>query len=813
MSHPFGDLISQHLHRKHGLSQSKLAAAILQDPSVIGKMCKGQRLTGPDARKRVLAIAGYLRTQCVLATVAEANALLAAAGMSPLSEDIAEERALLAALDLEPIPSAPRAVAPLPQTNLPAPLTSFVGRSGELAAIIELITSQRLVTLTGVGGVGKTRLAVEAGMGLVQSATAGSFADGVWFVELASLAEGSLVAQTIARQLNLPETSNRDALEQLRDYLAAKQLLLILDNCEHLADACASLTDHLLQRCWHLHILATSREELRVPGEVNYAVMPLALPASMERQPERVLASAAARLFMERTRVTEPALQPDQEDVATIAHICRQLDGIPLALELAAPLTRSMTFAEIAAQLHDQMSMLTNKYRTVIPRHQTMHNALVWSYQLLAPAEQQVLARASVFAGGWTVAAARAVCAGDPPLNLTGDVLDHLQQLVLKSWVQADPYNGKRRYRLLEPVRQFAHAQLLAADEHDATRRRHALYYLTLAEQMGVARDTLQERAWLQMLEPERDNLRAVNVWALEQNEAEFSHRLNGALFSFWAYRTNAAEARGWLDAALALRTTLPTPATRRAEAMALDLAGYVAISQGDHGRAQDCFARELALYTENSDQRGIATGLRGCGFAALQRGDMVQAQQYTDRSLAVSQAAQDAWGAAWSLYDIGYLALVRNEFSQAQAVLEEAVIALREQGIQFGVFRALFALAQVRAEYGDTAQARALYREALRLQQQMQYVYLIADCLEGVAGIAAREGQPICAAQLFGAAQAQREATAIQRWRHRDAWYEHDLALARGQLDPDAWHAAWTEGSAMTLEEAVEEALALHLS
>ncbi len=200
---------------------------------------------------------------------------------------------------------------------------------------------------------------------------------------------------------------------------------------------------------------------------------------------------------------------------------------------------------------------------------------------------------------------------------------------------------------------------------------------------------------------------------------------------------------------------------------------------------------------------------MRGCGFAALQRGDLVQAQHDTDRSLAVSQAAQDAWGAAWSLYDIGYLALVRNELGQAQALLEVAVIALRDQGIQFGVFRALFALAQVRAEHGAAAQARALYHEALRLQQQMHFVYLTADCLEGLAGVAAREGQPIPAARLFGAAQAQREATAMQRWRHRDAWYEHDLALARSQLDPDTWHAAWTAGGAMTLEQAVEVALA----
>jgi predicted ATPase len=805
MSHPFGNLLSQHLHRKHGLSQARLAEAILQDPSVVGKMCKGDRLTGPQARERVLAIIGYLHTQGVLETVAEADALLAAAGMSSLSQALPEERALLETLGRDPNMAVPRTRALIRPTNLPAPLTSFVGRIDELAAITEYVTTRRLVTLTGAGGVGKTRLAVEAGIRLVQEDAANPFADGIWFIELAALAEASLVAQTIAREFKLPETNNRVVIELLRDYLADKQLLLILDNCEHLAEDCAVIADYLLQRCWHLRILATSREELRVPGEVNYPVLPLALPDPGEHQPERVLASAAARLFVDRMRVTERTPQPAAADVAAIAHICRQLDGIPLALELAAPLTRSMSLAEIAAELHDQMSILANSYRTVIPRHQTMHSALVWSYRLLAPAEQQILARASVFAGGWTLAALQAVCAGDP----TVDVYYALQQLALKSWVLAESYNGQRRYRLLEPVRQFAQAQLVIGNELAATRRRHALYYLTLAEQMGEARDTLQEREWLQTLAPERENLRAVNGWALEHNEAEFAHRLNGVLFPFWAYCSSAAEARHWLDAALALTSPNPTPAARRAEAMALDLAGYVAISQGDHEHAQACFEHELSLYTENSDQRGIATALRGCGFAALQRGDMVQAQRYTDQSLLVSQAAQDRWGAAWSLYDLGYLALVRNEFSQAQILLEDAVLALREQGIQFGVFRALFALAQVKVEHGDAAQAQALYHEALRVQQRMHYIYLAADCLEGLAGVAARDGQPIRSARLFGAAHAQREATAIQRWRHRDAWYEHDLTLARSQLGPAAWQAAWAAGAALTLEQAVEEALA----
>ena len=371
MGHPFGDLVSRHLHRKHGYSQARLAEGILQDPSIIAKMCKGERLSGSQARARVLAIIDWLQGQALLTTQGEAHALLAAAGMSPLDLDAADERRVLQRLLPEPSNGVPRSIAAARQTNLPAPLTSFVGRTAELASITRSLTAHRLVTLTGAGGVGKTRLALEAGIRIVQDG-GGTFADGVWLVELAALAEGAFLAQTISQQLRLPENNTRDPLEQLRDYLAPKRLLLILDNCEHLADAAASLATYLLQQCWHLHILATSREELRVPGEVCQPVLPLTLPDAQERRAGHVLASAAAQLFMERMSPAGTHMQPSADEVWALVQICRQLDGIPLALELAAPLTRSMTLAEIAGQLHDQMAILTNSYRAVIPRHQTI---------------------------------------------------------------------------------------------------------------------------------------------------------------------------------------------------------------------------------------------------------------------------------------------------------------------------------------------------------------------------------------------------------------------------------------------------------
>lgn len=809
MSHPFGDLLSRYLHRKHGLSQSKLAESILQDPSVITKMCKGRRLTGNQARERVLAIIDWLCIQAAIHTVAEANALLATASMAPLRTDEPDEDALLRHLQPQPLPahtsSIPSSSVTTRRTNLPAALTSFIGRTQELADVARCIATNRLVTLTGAGGVGKTRLATEVGIRLVRGIDASAFADGVWLVELAELSRPTLVAQALVRLFKLPEPIGQAPLEVLKEYLADKHLLLILDNCEHLVEACANLVEHLLHHCWYLHVLTTSREDLRIPGETLYPVLPLTLPDPLEHNPQQLLASSAAQLFVERIGAGHPMQQVHREDVATIAHICRELDGIPLALELAAPLTRSMSLGEIAVQLHNQMAILTNTYRTAIPRHQTMHSALVWSYRLLAPAEQQLLATVSVFAGGWTLEAVQAVCDGKP----TADLLLSLQQLVAQSLVLAENLGGQWRYRLLEPVRQFARAQLAASGQQEAMSRRHATYFLSLAEQMGQARDTLREQEWLQTLEPERANLRAVNSWAIEQGESEIAHRFNGLLFAFWIYRSSTAEARHWLDAVLALQAAVPTTAALNAEALALDVAGYIALAQHDFAQARTWFERELAIHTALNHQPGIATALRGCGWTAMHGGDLIQAQHSTERGLVVSRSVHDHWGAAWALFDLGYMAMVRSEIKQARILLEEAVAELREQGIVFGTFHALLALGHTMRLLDDQERARESYRAALHIQQQMHYVHHISDGLEGLAGMAAGEGDPRRAARLFGAAHAHREAFDVRRSRHNDAIYDRDVTLATSLLDPEAWRAAWAAGCAMPLDQAVAYALA----
>jgi predicted ATPase/DNA-binding SARP family transcriptional activator len=736
-----------------------------------------------------------------------------------LEEQLADQQPILFEIQAG---SAPISAAPTPEarrehcatpTNLPAPLTSFVGRGQNLEAILALLESQRLVTLTGVGGVGKTRLATEVGIQIVRHGRPPIARDGVWLVELASLADPALVAQAIGRVFRLTEQDGRPMMELLQEHLAERQLLLILDNCEHLVDMCAEIAEQLVLRCWQLRILATSREPLRVPGERITPILPLSLPGSDDLRAAQILSAPAAQLFVARMeaaggiRAGVPLDQIDSTDAAAIAQICRQLDGIPLALELAAPLSHNTPLSEIAAQLRNQIEVLTSSYRTAVPRHQTMHSALVWSYRLLTLEEQRLLACASVFAGGWTIEAAQAIFVeGESEPRLPA-----LDQLVAKSLVLQEQHGGRRRYRLLEPVRQFAQAQLVASGAEQAIRRRHAAYFLRLAQQMDDARDTSNEREWLDRLEPERDNLRAVNAWAIEQGEAELAHRFNGWLFAFWIYRSSKAEARRWVDAALALTAPTPSPEALAAEALALNTAGYLACFQRDYRYAQACFQRELEIYTQIGDRPGIATACRGLGFTAMHDGDLEQAGALAARSLAITQSVQDRAGLAWSLFDLGYVALVRGELHEARARLEQALPELLQQDILFGAFRAMIALGHVLRALGAPRRALDAYSHALQIQQGMHYVEIISDALEGLAGIAAAHSDPARAAQLFGAAQAHRETHATQRPRHLDAVYTSDLALARNQLTHAQWEAAWRRGYSMPIDQATAYALLEH--
>jgi non-specific serine/threonine protein kinase len=795
MSHPFGDLISQHLHRKHGLSQSKLAAGIIQEPTIITKMCKGQRLNGPQARERVVAIIGWLHQQGALDTLAEANAVLDAAGMSALREGAPAEAALLKRLPAAPATQVAHLAASAPRSNLPAPLTTFIGREREIAELTARVQTTRLLTLTGSGGVGKSRLALE-----VAHAVSGTFADGMWLVELAPLSDPTLVPQTVVSAFKLPEQAGRTPLDVLIGYLETKHLLLILDNCEHLIDACASLAEALLQRCPQLHVLATSRDKLRVPGEATHRVPSLTTPDGAT-SPDDLLRYEAMRLFCERAITSQSMFEWSASNAAVAATICSRLDGIPLAIELAVARLNVLSIEQIAERLNDRFSLLVSGSRTALPRHQTLRAAITWSYDLLSPLEQTLLIRLSVFVGGFTAEAAEFVF-GQP------EALTLLSSLVDKSLVIAEMKDKTMRYRLLETIRQFAHEQLVALGKREDLQQRHAAYFLTLAEKAEEAWDTFEERDWLSRLEVERDNLQATIRWAIDQGNAEFAQRFNASLFSYWIYCSRLTEARGWLEASLALRASVRTPASIATEAKALNAAGYAAMAQGDYTRAWSCFERAVTQYSELGDKRDIAWSLRGYAYVSMVRGDLAQAQPYIEQSLMLCGEAKDEWGIAWSLYDLGYLKLVQGDLTQAQTLLEEALERMQKHGIEYGAVRALLALGIMWRLQNELARAQKLYREALELHSQIHYLGSVADCLEGLAGIVVLRGQPVRAVRLFSAAQAHRKSFGWLRWIHSQATYEQDVALARGQLEQDAWSRAWNEGHAMTLEQALQYAV-----
>jgi predicted ATPase/transcriptional regulator with XRE-family HTH domain len=784
----FGDLLRAH-RQAAGLTQEQLAECANLSARAVGDLERGAKLR-PH------------RTTIQL--------LISALGLTgeQLSDFELAARNPSGSLFPHAFPVADLAASYARRHNLPAALTSFIGRTHELTDVAQRVSNHRLVTLTGVGGVGKTRLATEVGIQAVQSSGGSAFADGVWLVELAEVLEAALIPAALVRTFRLPAQIGQPPLDLLLEYLADKQLLLILDNCEHLSEACAEIVDRLLSHCWRVHVLATSREELRIRGETTYALLPLPLANPLEDNPERLFASAAERLFVERIGDNHAVQQAYLEHAVTIAYICRQLDGIPLAIELAAPLARSIPLGEIAAQLHNQMAILTNTYRNAIPRHQTMHSALAWSYQLLAPTEQRVLDSVSVFAGGWTLEAAQAVCAGEK-----AELLLSFQQLVAKSLVVAENIGEQMRYRLLEPVRQFAREHLVASGAQETVCRRHADYFLSMAEKLAQVHNTRQEREWLDIMWPERANLHAVNSWAIERGEVEFAHRFNGLLFSFWIYSRSESEGHHWLGTILELKAAVPTAATLTAEARALDTAGYLATVQHGFAQALAWFERELTIYTALNDHRGIASALRGCAFAAMLAGDLTQAGHRYDQSLVICRANKDHWGEAWSLYELGYLALVRGDTNQAAELLAEGLSQLRARQMVLGEFRALVGLGHTMRLMADPERARGFYREALHIHQEMHfYVPFIADCLEGLAGMAADEGDPSRAARLFGAVQAYRTAVTSPRWPHLGRQYERDMAQARSLLLAETWDDVWAEGSRMSLEQAVTYALAADL-
>jgi predicted ATPase/DNA-binding SARP family transcriptional activator len=514
--------------------------------------------------------------------------------------------------------------------NLSGSLTSFVGREREKKEVERLLGTSRLLTITGTGGCGKTRLAQEVARDLVNA-----YADGVYLTELASLSESTLVPQAVAEALGVREQPGSSLTDTLADSLSAKTLLLVLDNCEHLVEACAHLVETLLKACPELRILTTSREPLGAAGEVIWQVPSLSGPSPLLRHAlEELEGYESVRLFVERARYRNPAFLLDQQNARAVAEICRKLDGIPLAIELAAA-RAGLSVEQIAARLDDPLRLLTGGNRTATPRQRTLRGALDWSYELLVGFERVLFRRLSVFAGGFSLEAAETVSSGEGIEE--EDVLDLLSRLVDKSLVVSEATgDGGVRYRMLEPVRQYAQERLEESGEGDALRGRHAAFFLALAE---VAESKLVEPdqvSWFERLEREHDNLRAALRNALDRGKVEPGLRVGGAIWRFWYARGHLSEGRRWLEEALA------QPGTAPARAKALRGAGALAWAQGDYARAETLFEESLALRRELGDRQGVAEAINGLASVARDRGEYARARALFEVNLAVCRELEN---------------------------------------------------------------------------------------------------------------------------------------------------------------------------
>jgi predicted ATPase/transcriptional regulator with XRE-family HTH domain len=708
----FGDLL-KYLRRRARLTQRELSIAVGYSEGQISRLEQNQRL--PDLAAVTALLVPALDLENEPALVARLLELAAAARGEALPASVTFTRAVVHVTEEVDALESP------PLGNLPLPLTTFIGREQATAEVERLLATARLVTLVGAGGCGKTRLALQ-----VAGAVTPRYQEGAWLVELAPLTDPALVGQAIASALGVQEETDRPLLAALTSYLRARHLLLLLDNCEHVVAGAAQQAEALLRACPHLRILATSRETLGVAGEALFAVPPLAIPDPEHLPPLATLSHyEAVRLFVERAQSALPLFNLTNENARAVAEVCCRLDGIPLAIELAAARVKLLPVEQIAARLGNGLRLLSGGSRTALPRQQTLQATIEWSYNLLPAAEQALLRRLSVFAGGWTLAAAEAVASDQWSMTsahsslATGHwslvtVLDGLASLVNKSLVIAEREPGREaRYRLLVLIRHYAHEKLLAAGEEQPARQRHLSYFLALAETAEPKLRGPDQVEWLHRLEQERDNFRLALAWALAE-DLENGLRLLVSLWHFWSVRSYR-ERWEWLTRFMAAR---PWPRTA-ASARALSLAAFQA---KDAEEAARLFAESMALGQALGDRQGMAFSLALQGLFAWWR-DPELARTRFGESLALYRESGDRWNEAGVLLELGELLQVHQEDrAVARAVMAEGLALYRELNDKRGMANSLVHLGDISTEQGDLAAGEAYCQEGLSLSTELGY-------------------------------------------------------------------------------------------
>ena len=658
----------------------------------------------------------------------------------------------------------------VPVGNLPFRLTSFIGREAELVELVRLSATSRLLTLTGTGGVGKTRLAIE-----LASRVAARHRAGTWFADLGAVSEASLVPQTVAGVLGISERAERPVIETICGSTRESDMLLVLDNCEHVLAACVRLVESLLATSPDLHIIATSRESLEVPGEVIWTVTPLTLPDLAWTHPRSILRSPAVQLFVTRAALGRPGFELDASNAATIAGICRRVDGIPLALELSAARVRIMPPDEILFRLEHRFELLEAGTHVAPPRQRTVRATLDWSYELLDDAERALFRRLSVFGGGFGIDAVAAVCRGGPvpamPLGL-------LARLVDKSLVSTAPaLGGRARYRLLETVREYAGERLRENSEWESVRGLHALHFMSLADVAASRLDSPEQLAWVDLLHADHDNLSTALEWA-QLAEPSLLPRLAASLSDFWQVRGHYSEARVWLTAALDVERDA-TPLRARL----LEGAGVIAWRRGDFEEARRSLEETVAIERHGGDRLRLGNALGNLGFVLFGSDDFSAADSLFEEELGIAQETGNRLSLAGALNHSGILALHLDQLAAACNFYTQAITLFDQLEHSNGAAYARTMLALALAQQDDLAGARRAVNEAIVLQARIGDVAGLAGAISAAAEVAARERRPERAMVLVGAADTRFATTSAHlpslHRASRDRW----LAAAQRQL------------------------------
>jgi non-specific serine/threonine protein kinase len=675
-----------------------------------------------------------------------------------------------------------------------------VGRQREIEEVRRLVGSSRLLTLTGAGGCGKTRLAVQTAGELLDQ-----FHDGAWIVDLAPLSEPDLIKNAVAVVLRVQEGSERSIGEVLANYLRSRQLLLVLDNCEHLIAACAGLAETLLHAAPDLRILATSREALGILGESVWRVPSLSLPDRTSALSEQALLQCEApRLFLERAVAVAPGSVVTTANVGTVAELCHRLDGIPLAIELAAARLNMLSVEQINERLNDRFRLLTGGSRTALARQRTLEATVGWSYDLLSPTERRLLCRLSVFAGGWTLDAAEAVCAGDG--IKAAAMLDVLSHLVDKSLVVADEDPaGNRRYRFLETVRQYARERLLRSGRLTRWRDRHLAFFFELARRAEPHLHGPDQVVWLNRLQIEHDNLRAALEWCVTgKTSTDTALRMVCALWPFWNRRNHFGEGRQWVERALAAYPDAVASVRARAFVAGADLSYFL----GDYAAVERFAKQVIALEERGLDQERwtVAFAFFALGVSAVDKRAFEKGAAFGERSLALARETGAVWVGGLARIPIALAALERGELASARLLIEESVAVFRSSGDKWALAILLVNLCHVLMYCGELDGAIAAAREGVRLSQESIDRRSLTWCLTELGAALARRQQAARAARLWGAVE--RISQSIGSPVPPAVGESRGFAAVRQALGDEAFTAAWAEGLELTPNAAVVYAL-----